>query len=130
MIAGALCGLRAGRNAQIPMVFFILGGTLIGGLAGLLILLIEPKPLDEAAEGLPPHFTSRRFEEPSGVIGRFLAVAGILLCWTPFLGLILNLIGLTVNWKSDDWARSVSKIGLVVGGLVAILMVIALVFDL
>jgi len=130
MIVGALCGLRAGRNAQIPIYWFILGGAIIGGLAGCLIFLIDPKQPEKASEDLPPNLADRRVGNPSGVVGRFLAIAGCLLCWTPFMGLVLNLVGLAVNWKSNDWARVASIVGVVIGGLVAVLMVIALVFGL
>lgn len=129
MVAGAVCGIRAGRNAQISIIVFILGGALIGGLAGCLILFIDPKPPEDTPEGLPPNLAKRNIDNPSGVVGRFLAVAGISLCWTPFLGFVLNLIGLTVNWKSNDWARRTSKVGLAIGGIVAIFMSIALVLD-
>lgn len=127
MVIGALCGVRAGFNAQIPIYFFILGGMMIGGLAGCLILVIDPRPPEEIPEHLSPNFATRRADNPSGVIGRFLAIAGCLLCWTPFMGLVLNLIGLTVNWKCDDWSRIASIVGVSIGGLVAILMTIALV---
>ena len=123
-IAGALCGLRGGLNAQIPIVFCVLGGSLIGGLAGAVIFVLEPPDAVEAPVGIPIHLWPEHVA--SGVVGRFLAIAGCLLCWTPFLGFILNVIGLAVNWKSRDWARVASMIGLLIGSLVAITMAIGL----
>lgn len=126
MIAGALCGLRAGLNAQIPIYFCLLGGSIIGGLAGALVFLLDPRPASEIPAGMPVHLWTGHVDNPSGVVGRFLAIAGCVLCWTPFLGFILNLIGLAVNWKSRDWARIASMIGLLVGTLIAIAMAIGL----
>ena len=130
MIAGAFCGLKGGLNAQIPIGWFILGGTVIGGLAGSLIFVIDPPPKEEPLFGMPMTFAIRAVENPSGVVGRFLAIAGCLLCWTPFLGFVLNLIGLAVNWRSNDWARTASIIGVLIGMLVAIATSVAMALEL
>jgi hypothetical protein len=129
MIAGALCGLKGAMNAPIPPYLFVLGGALIGGLAGSLIFIIDPRPETEIPEGLPHHLSTGHVENPSGVVGRFLAIAGLFLCWTPFLGFVLNSIGLAVNWKSRDWARIISIIGLLIGTLVAFAMAIILTLE-
>src|SRR5262245_48750469 len=83
VIAGALCGLRGGLHAQEPIAFYILGGAIGGGIAGAAIFVLEPSEAMEAPVGIPAHLWPEQRE--SGVIGRFLAVAGCLLCWTPFL---------------------------------------------
>src|SRR4051812_17642081 len=54
-IAGALCGLRGGLNAQDPILFYVLGGSLIGGLAGALIFVLHPSDAVEAPVGIPIH---------------------------------------------------------------------------
>lgn len=126
MIVGVIVGLKGDVDADLPMAARFLGGAVIGGIAGCLIFLIDPKQQEAASDDLLSHFDARVVTRPSGVVGRVLAIAGILLCWTPFLGLVLNLIGLAVNWKSEDWARKVSIAGVVVGGIVAIVMAIAL----
>lgn len=126
MIAGVIVGLQGGADADIPIAACVLGGLVIGGIGGCLVFLIDPKPSETASDELLSHFDAKVVARPSGVVGRFLAIAGIFLCWTPFLGLVLNLIGLAVNWKSEDWARKISIAGVVVGGAVAVLMAIAL----
>jgi hypothetical protein len=63
------------------------------------------------------------------VVGRFLAVTGSLLCWFPVLGLVLNLIGWALNRKSDDWARLVSLIGLIIAAGTSTLFVVLLSLD-
>lgn len=129
MIAGVIAGLEGGVDADIPMAACVLGGAVIGGIAGCLIFLIDPKQPEAVSDDLLSHFDARVVARPSGVVGRFLAIAGILLCWTPLLGLVLNLIGLAVNWKSEDWARKISIAGVVVGGAVALLMAIVLAYE-
>ena len=126
MLAGGYCGLRQFRQGGLPIGITVLGGAMIGGLAGCLVFLVDSKRPVEASEGLPEHLvdTSRR---PSGLVGRVLALLGLLLCWTPFLGLVLNLIGILVNRRTDDWALVVSKIGFVFGAIVALVTLIGIV---
>jgi uncharacterized membrane protein len=130
MIAGVLLGLKAAPNAQGMLWWYILGGAVIGGLAGALVLLLDPRPPEDFPADLPAHLVPRRAARPSGVVGRFLALAGCLLCLAPALGLVLNIIGLAVNWKSDDWARKASIGGLVIGACVHILLLIVAILDL
>ncbi len=80
----------------------------------------------EASDPLLAHFDSDEVVRPSGVVGRFLAIAGLVLWWTPFFGLVLNAIGLCVNRPSDGLARKISAGGLVIGGLVAAVVGIGL----
>jgi hypothetical protein len=127
MVAGAICGLKT-PNAQIPMALRVLGGLVIGGVAGCVALLIDPKQPETTSNDLLSHFDARPVARRSDLVGRFLAIAGILLCWTPFLGLVLNLIGLIVNWRTEDWARKTSMAGSVIGGVIAVGMAILMAF--
>ncbi len=129
VLVGGLCGLRAGLRAQMPLVWFALVGGVIGGLAGALILLLEPRSGQPHDGDFPVHLRQAGAENPSGVVGRFLAVAGGIFCWAPILGLVLNLVGYLVNRKSRDWARPVSLVGLVIGTLVSTLFVILLALE-
>ena len=104
----------------------VLGGAAIGGLAGSLIFLVDPRPTAEVPEGMPEHLARGYVDRPSGVVGRFLALVGGLLCWIPFLGLLLNLAGVAVNWKARDWARTASLVGLAIGALSAIALAVGL----
>lgn len=126
IVVGAFCGLRAGLRAQIPLVWFIAGGAVIGGLAGSAILLLEPRQPEPVNLDVPLHLQRMRPENPSGVVGRFLALAGCLLCWFPILGFILNLLGYLVNRRVDDWAKFASLFGLVLGASLTTLFVFLL----
>ncbi|MCP4812983.1 MAG: hypothetical protein GY888_10765 [Planctomycetaceae bacterium] len=99
---------------------------MIGGLAGCLVFLLDPGRPVEASEGLPEHLVNTSCQ-PSGLVGRVLAFLGLLLCWAPFLGLVLNLIGILVNRRTDDWALVVSKIGFVFGAIVSLVTLIGIV---
>lgn len=125
MVAGVICALRAGWNGPIPMAALLIGGMAIGGLAGSVILLLDPKA-PEAVPDLPDQFQRPVTERPSGVVGRFLAIAGVLLCWTPFLGLVLNGVGWLVNRRSSDWALTASMAGTWIGAAITLWMVAAL----
>ena len=99
---GPLVGILAGvyvamkkmvlGNAGLPGYQMILGGMVIGGLAGCSVFLLDPRgraePSSLFAEHLVP--TTRR---PSRLVGRALASFGVLLSWFPLLGLVLNFIG-------------------------------------
>lgn len=126
IVVGGLCGLRAGLRAQIPLAWFVVGGGLIGGLAGAFILLLEPAGYETNDENLPAHFQRSVSQHRSGVVGRFLAVAGCLLCWFPILGLVLNLGGFLINRKADDWAWFASLVGLSIGACLSTLFVVLL----
>ena len=114
MIAGVWASLKGAPVADIPLPQLVLGGAVIGALAGCLVFLLDPAD-DDALNTPGP----QRDKQKSGLIGRFLAVAGLALCWTPGLGLVLNSIGLWVNRNSTDWTKTTSKIGVFVGVAVA-----------
>jgi len=126
MIVGALGGLKFGRNIDVPPFVMILGMAALCGLAGCIVFLVDPRPAAEVPEGMPEHLVRGYVDKPSGVVGRFLAIVGCLLCWIPFVGLLLNLAGVAVNWKSRDWARTASLVGLVIGALSAIALAVGL----
>ncbi len=130
VLVGGYCGLRAGLKAQIPLVWFVSGGAVIGGVAGLLIVLLEPRVSGGDDPNLPAHLQRIPLENPSGVVGRFLALAGLLLCWFPILGFVLNLAGYLVNRKTGDWAKRASLVGLVLGAIISIVFAILLALDL
>ena len=95
---------------------------MFGLFAGCAILLLEPASSTDSHDDEDP-WQVRVPSQSSGIVGRFLALSGIALCWTPVLGLVLNLIGLAVNWRSSDWAKRVSIIGSVIGLLFSLVLV-------
>ena len=126
ILAGGYTGLIQFRPGGLPIWVVVLGGAMIGGLAGCLVFLLDPRRPVEASEGLPEHLVNTSCQ-PSGLVGRVLAFLGLLLCWAPFLGLVLNLVGILVNRRTDDWALVVSKIGFVFGAIVSLVTLIGIV---
>ena len=127
VIVGALFGIRGAAEAQLPLVHCVVGGMLVGGVAGFLVLVLDPAPPSEAPVALPEPLATWHApaSTSSGLVGRFLAVAGLLLCWAPGIGLVLNLIALSVNWKATDWAHTLSKVNVAVTLLVGIVLATA-----
>ncbi|MFN9363756.1 MAG: hypothetical protein ACK53V_01235 [Planctomycetota bacterium] len=121
---GSLCGLQAGLLAQIPLAWFGISGAALGGLAGALIMLLEPRSSESENGDFSRQNSRPSLTHSSGVVGRFLAVVGCGLCWFPILGLILNLAGLLANQQAGDWAKRVSLMSLVISAGLSTLFVI------
>ena len=127
VMVGGYCGLQNPFvPGALPVWMTMAGGAIMGGLAGSLVIFLDPRSSDVATEGLPEHLINAS-QTPSGLVGRVLSLFGLLLCWTPFLGPVLNLIGVWVNCDTDDWALVVSKIGFVVGAIVSLVTLIGLI---
>ena len=126
-VVGLLCGARAIGREALPWPVAIVGGGCIGALAGVAIFLLDPKSKEVEARGSGS--LAAQQPQSSGIIGRFLAAMGVLLCWTPFLGFLLNLVGVIVNYRSQDWALKASCWGLVIGTIVAIATGAGIIFD-
>ena len=119
MFLGAIiAGSRTGQNVQVPFVLQVVVGLAIGAIAGSLILLVHPKVQPKQPKStsvdLFAQFSDHAVASQSSVLGRVLAILGILLCWTPTVGLLLNVIAWAVNGKSEDWTRVVSMVGLAI----------------
>jgi hypothetical protein len=46
---------------------------------------------------------------------RFMAMASLVLCWAPVLGVGVGLMAVVVNWRTSGWPRWVSLMGLMLG---------------
>lgn len=57
---------------------------------------------------------------------KFLAVASLLLCWTPFVGLVLSLLTVVLTLKTPTWARTLGRVSLVLSGLITLAFVVVL----
>ena len=132
-IVGAYCGFgNPFGPGALPLWFTVVGGASIGCVAGALVMFLDPSLPDTTATVLADRsgknlVKCRGTGTPSGVVGRALTLFGLLLSWIPFLGLVLNLIGVQVNRGTDDWAIVGSKFGLVIGTTVSLLMSIGLI---
>ena len=54
-------------------------------------------------------------------VGQVVAVLGLLLCWLPFVGLGLGLLGMLLNLRSAKWPRTLSQIATIVGIIVSLI---------
>jgi hypothetical protein len=62
------------------------------------------------------HFLAGRVS----LISRFLALASVLLCWAPIVGLALGIVGILANLRSIGWPRTLSWIGTALSAVVTI----------
>ena len=127
LIAGASCGLQNPfAPGALPVWITVAGGALIGGMAGILVMVLDPLAPIVITEELSDQDV-KRSKMPSSLVGRVLSLFGLLLSWIPFLGLVLNLIGVLVNRGTDDWAIIFSKISLALGLIISVIMLIGLI---
>ena len=127
LLAGAFCGLQNPfAPGALPVWITVAGGTLIGGIAGVLVMVLDPLAPSVTTDDLSDHDV-KRIQMPSSLVGRVLSLVGLLLSWIPFLGLVLNLIGVLVNRGTDDWAIIFSKISLALGLIISVIMLIGLI---
>ena len=60
------------------------------------------------------------------IVNKFLALSSLLLCWIPFVGLLLGCISLAVNWRTTGWTKTLSYIGIGASALLTAALVIIL----
>lgn len=116
VLLGGCCGIQNPfiPGGALPAWVAITGGAIIGGIAGILVLILDPsteltKKVNSPAE------TNVDTRTHSTLVGRTLSLFGILLCWTPILGFLLNAIGVYVNRGTQGLSGVVAKIGLIIG---------------
>lgn len=127
---GALGGFKAAGRTSNPeewLPLCLLIGAACGAAAGTIILFIDPEPTGGSSDDSEANGEAGENPQSSGLEGRFLAVAGVSLCWTGYVGLVLSLIGLAVNWNSKDWARTASIVGCLLGALSSIILTVLLI---
>jgi hypothetical protein len=80
-------------------------------------------PLEEldqySADELNAHFCVRE-----SFVAKFLAIAGVVMFFFPFVGLALAGFGLLMNWKTGGWPKRVSFIGVALSGVVSLIYVV------
>ena len=97
-------------------------------VAGCLVMVLDPSRPTRKPESLEDGSSPSR-KRDSTVVGRVLAVFGLLVCWLPFFGLAFNVIGVFVNRGTTDGASVLSKTSLVIAGMVSLMMAIGLWLD-
>lgn len=132
-IAGLLAGAYVGLGNPLapggpPTWVTVVGGGLIGVVAGCLVMVLDPSLPISKPESMESG-SSPSIKRNSTVVGRVLAVFGLLVCWLPFFGLAFNLIGVLVNRGTTDGAAAVSKTSLVIAGIVSLMLAIGLWLD-
>ena len=132
-IAGLLAGAYVGLGNPLapggpPTWVTVVGGGLIGVVAGCLVMVLDPSLPISKPEAMECG-SSPSIKRNSTVVGRVLAVFGLLVCWLPFFGLAFNLIGVLVNRGTTDGAAAVSKTSLVIAGIVSLMLAIGLWLD-
>ena len=116
---GALRGTEFARNKSLHEQMFIVAlGTCFGFLAGCLVLLLDP-PLKKSEAVDEPVFTVG-----STLIGRIMAILGLILFFIPPLGFAVSLGALVAGWRQGGWPRVVSWIGVGLSSALLLLLFI------
>ena len=63
---------------------------------------------------------------PNSFTSSVFAVLSVLLWWAPFLGLVVALVSMWMNYKSKGWTKILSTIGLILAGLISVLCLIVM----
>lgn len=91
------------------------------------VMLVTLLPLSKLA-GLSPQQISSELRVRNSFLAKFVAVCSVLLCYAPFLGVILGGVGLAMNYRTGRWPKLVSIVGLVLGLIATIASVAYLIF--
>ena len=103
---GVACGLwvvflYASKEGQAVSTGMLLTGVILGGVAGLLILIAHPSGTDTS-------------DNRGSLAGRMFAVASVPLGLVPFLGLLIGPIAVFLNRRVSGWPKVASWIGAVI----------------
>lgn len=129
LVVGAYCGIQnpfaLGGLSQLTT---IIGGAVLGGLAGILVMLLDPKPEQKNTQDQIRGF-SEEVGGSSHLVGRVLACFSLLMCWMPFIGFGLSLIGYVVNRRSTDAAFWVASFSLLIAMTVTLVTLVLFALD-
>ena len=67
----------------------------------------------EDLQGASPTTVNQRVSSYQPLTQRFLAIASLVMCWTPLIGLLLSIIATAANAKTRGWPRWMSIVALI-----------------
>ncbi len=71
------------------------------------------------------HFLARR----TSFISKFMAVASLIICWIPFVGLAFAVIAVLSNLRSNGWPRTLSWVSTIIATLVMVAVSVLLLLE-
>ena len=129
LVVGAYCGIQnpfaLGGLSQLTT---IIGGAVLGSFAGILVMLLDPKPEQKNTQNQILDVT-KEVDDSSHLVGRVLAFFSLLMCWMPFIGFGLSLIGYVVNRRSTDAAFWVASFSLLIALTVTLVTLVLFALD-
>lgn len=129
LVVGAYCGIQNPfALGGLSKLTTIIGGAGLGGFAGILVMLLDPNPEQKNTQNQILDFTEE-VGDSSHLVGRALAFFALLLCWMPFLGFGLSLIGYLVNRRSTDAAFWVASFSLLIAMTVTLVTLVLFALD-
>ncbi len=125
MLVGTGIGLKSGqRTGEGLSPTWLIGGAIIGGLAGGLIFLLDSPPAATDDDSLIQAPQQKVAPTDSGtLISRFFALLSLPLFWVPVVNLILAGVSLLLNRKTQGWPKTVTKIALALSVLITLLLI-------
>ena len=99
---------------------WIIGGLVVTGILGAIVFLLDQPGRRQQEESEREDLVEGGEHEGGRLVPRFLTFTSILLFFIPIMGLVLAVAALIANWNRPGWSRILSRISLVLSGVVTI----------
>ena len=99
---------------------WIIGGLVVTVILGAIVFLLDQPGRRQQEESEREDLVEGGEHEGGRLVPRFLTFTSILLFFIPIMGLVLAVAALIANWNRPGWSRILSRISLVLSGVVTI----------
>jgi hypothetical protein len=99
---------------------WIIGGLAVTVILGGIVFLLDQPGRRQQEEPEREDLVEGGEHEGGRLVPRFLTFTSILLFFIPIMGLVLAVAALIANWNRPGWSRILSRISLVLSGVVTI----------
>jgi hypothetical protein len=99
---------------------WIIGGLAVTVILGAIVFLLDQPGRRHQEESDREGLVEGGDYEGGRLVPRFLTCTSILLFFIPIMGMVLSVAALIANWNRPGWSRILSRISLVLSGVVTI----------
>lgn len=134
---GAAVGLRVAEHPQPGSPWpLLLGGAAVGLVGGLFVWManrsagptpsLPPMHARPPASSAPDNIQSQA--QHQSVLPAVVAQLALLLCWTPYVGLVLAAVAMWLNRNREGYPRKISRIAFAVASVFTAIALVGLTF--